>query len=282
MKKVKLIAIISMILNFLIACIKLISGMIFNFSSLIADSLQSLFDFITDIISMVANSVGDKRATKKHPFGYGMIENISNLFIGFILFLLSVFILIRGFIAEKSIVSPIIFIVLIVTLLMKGIVVYTLYVVGKENKNSSLLVSAKESFVDMIATFIVLIVSLMLLFENVIPIFRYADIFGSIVISCIMFCTSFNMIKDNIDYLLGINEDNVDIKLKIENILTDYKLINKNSIKLMKIGDYYTLYLTIDLDNDITLRRIINLENKLKKKIKRSIKEIKYIQIEFY
>jgi len=282
MKKVKLIAIISMILNFLIACIKLISGMIFNFSSLIADSLQSLFDFITDIISMVANSVGDKRATKKHPFGYGMIENISNLFIGFILFLLSVFILIRGFIAEKSIVSPIIFIVLIVTLLMKGIVVYTLYVVGKENKNSSLLVSAKESFVDMIATFIVLIVSLMLLFENVIPIFRYADIFGSIVISCIMFCISFNMIKDNIDYLLGINEDNVDIKLKIENILTDYKLINKNSIKLMKIGDYYTLYLTIDLDNDITLRRIINLENKLKKKIKRSIKEIKYIQIEFY
>ena len=52
-------------------------------------------------------------------------------------------------------------------------------------------------------------------------------------------------------------------------------------MKLMKMGDYYTLYLTIDLDNNITLRRIINLENKLKKKIKNCIREIKYIQVEF-
>ena len=164
---------------------------------------------------------------------------------------------------------------------MKGVVVYILYVSGKKNKNNSLLVSAKESFIDMIATFIVLIVSIMLLFEKVIPIFRYADIIGSIVISGIMFYTAFNMIKDNVDYLLGINEDNDDIKLKIGNILNDYKVIKNYNVKLMKIGDYYTLYLTIDLDNSITLRRIINLEYKLKKKIKRNIKEIKYIQIEF-
>lgn len=281
MKNVKIIMIVSMILNFFIALIKLVCGVMFNFSSLIADSLQSLFDFITDVISMIASKVGDKRANKKHPFGYGMIENIANLFIGIILFLLALFILIRGFTSEKSIVKPIILFVLIGTLIMKSIVVYILYISGKKYKNNSLLMSSKESFLDMIATLIVLIVSMMLLFENNIEIFKYADIIGSIVISFIMFYTAFNMIKDNIDYLLGINEDNDDINSKIKDILSEIKLVKNNKIRLMKIGDYYTLYLTIDLDNSITLRRIINLENKLKKQIKKKIKEIRYIQIEF-
>ena len=86
-----------MFLNFVVATVKLICGIIFNFSSLIADSLHSLSDFVTDIISMIASKIGDKRANKRHPFGYGMIENISNLFIGIILFILALFILIRGF-----------------------------------------------------------------------------------------------------------------------------------------------------------------------------------------
>ena len=46
MKKVKSIMVICMIFNFLIAVIKLVCGILFNFSSLVADSLQSLFDFI--------------------------------------------------------------------------------------------------------------------------------------------------------------------------------------------------------------------------------------------
>ena len=113
MKKVKLVMIICMIFNLLIACIKLICGILFNFSSLIADSLQSLFDFITDIISMIASKIGDKRANKRHPFGYGMVENISNLFVGVILFLIAIFILVRGFFTEIGEVNYIIFILCI-------------------------------------------------------------------------------------------------------------------------------------------------------------------------
>lgn len=163
---------------------------------------------------------------------------------------------------------------------MKLLVVYILYYGGRKFRNNSLLVSAKESCIDLIATVIVLIVSLMLLFENNISIFKYADIFGSIIISGIMFYTAFNIIKVNIDYLLGTNEINEDIKVKIDKIIDDYKIIKNNDFKLMKIGDYYTLYLTIELDNDVNLHKMINLENKLKKKIRSNIKDIKYIQIE--
>ena len=43
------VIIITMILNLIVAILKLVSGIIFSFSTLIADSIQSFMDFITDI-----------------------------------------------------------------------------------------------------------------------------------------------------------------------------------------------------------------------------------------
>ena len=140
--------------------------------------------------------------------------------------------------------------------------------------------SSKESFTDLLATLIVLFVSILLLFKKKVYLFSYADILGSIVISFIIFKTAFNIIKVNIDYLLGSAEEDNDINLKINNILDDEKIIKDSKIKLLKIGDYYTLYLTIELSNNVTLRKILLLEKRIKKKIKNNIKVIKYIQIE--
>ena len=280
MKKVKLIMYIGMFLNFVVALIKLVSGIMFNFSSLIADSLQSMFDFITDIIVMFASKVGDKRANKRHPFGYGMIENIANLFIGIILILLAIFILIRGFTSGESEVNLIIFIILIVTLVVKLFTVLLLWFSGKRYKNNNLISSAKESFVDMLATVIVLVVSVLMLFKDKVSIFKYADKLGSLVISLIIIKVAYDMIKVNIDYLLGSNEENEEISNKIKEITVDEKLIKDSEFKVIRLGDYYTLYLTIELDDSITLRRIMRLEDKLKKKIKSSIRDIKYTQIE--
>lgn len=280
MKKEFSILLISMILNFIVAVIKLICGIIFNFSSLLADSLQSLFDFITDVISIIVGNLSDKRANKKHPFGYGMVENISNLFVGVILFLIAIFILIRGFFVEVEDVNYIIFIILFVVIILKLLVVILLYFNGKKMKNSSLLMSARESSIDLISTGIVIFVSIMILFKDSIYIFKYADIIGSIIISLIIFKSSFDIIKVNIDYLIGTTEDNIDIISKIKGILNEEKLIKDSYIKLMRIGDYYTLYLTLELDCNVTLHRIMLLENRLKKKIKVNIKLIRYIQFE--
>ena len=62
------IIIITMVLNFVIAMLKLVTGVIFSFSTLIADSIQSFTDFITDITSLVANKIGKRRSNKTYPF----------------------------------------------------------------------------------------------------------------------------------------------------------------------------------------------------------------------
>ena len=52
MKETKVI-IISMLINMAVAIIKLISGLCYSFSTLIADSVQSFTDSLTDVTSLV-------------------------------------------------------------------------------------------------------------------------------------------------------------------------------------------------------------------------------------
>ncbi len=63
MKENKII-IITTILNFIVFITKLVLGIMFSFSTLIADSVQSFIDFITDSTSLRANKIGRRRANK--------------------------------------------------------------------------------------------------------------------------------------------------------------------------------------------------------------------------
>ena len=85
---------------------------------------------------------------------------------------------------------------------------------------------------------------------------------------------------ENIRYLLGINEENEELKAKIEDLIKKNKLIKDFSMTLMKIGTYYNLYLTIELEASVTLKQLFSLEKKLKREIKGLKLKIKFIEIE--
>lgn len=65
------VIIITMIINLIVAIMKITLGIIFSFSTLIADSIQSFIDFVTDITSLIVNKIGKRRANNTYPFGYG-------------------------------------------------------------------------------------------------------------------------------------------------------------------------------------------------------------------
>ena len=115
------VIIITTIFNLIVAILKLLFGIIFSFSTLIADSVQSFSDFITDITSLIANKIGKRRANKTYPFGYGQIYYITNLFTGFLLFLIGIFILYQFFFFKGEFKPNYILIIgLIIILFLKG------------------------------------------------------------------------------------------------------------------------------------------------------------------
>ena len=279
--KEKKIIILTAILNFISASLKLALGILFSFSTLIADSIQSFIDFLTDIISLVANKIGKRRANKTYPFGYGQVYYLSNLFTGILLFSIGIFIIYQ-ILTFKNKFTPNLFILiaLLLVLILKGLVISLLNRYAKSTKNELLIESYKESKADFLSTCVVIIILIMTFFENYIPTFVNVDKIGSICMALYIFYTSIKMIISNIGGILINDEENDDIKETIKKELEQSKQYKIADIKLIRMSYYYTIFLKIDVNNNIKIKDYLKIEKRIKQQIKKKNKSIKFIDVE--
>ena len=276
------IIIITMILNFVVAIIKIITGILFSFSTLIADSIQSFTDFITDITSLIANRIGKRRANKNYPFGYGQAYCLANLFTGILLFLIGVFILYQFFFLETNF-NPNykIYIVLFIILLLKSVVVYLLHYYGKFFKSEMMIESSIESGADFISTCVVLIISILVSIQNRIGTATInIDKIGSLGMALYVFYTSIKMIISNIRSILTNTEENDEIKKEVIYELNKFKEIEFKNVRIIKMYNYYHVSLKVIPDEKMTIKEYLQIEKKIKNHLKNKNKEIRFIDIE--
>ena len=184
------ILIYSMINNFIIALTKIISGISLGLSSLLADGLHTFCDFITDIICMIGTKISKHKPTKLHPFGFGKIEYLNNLFIGIILFLLGIFIIING-IKHEVVVPPLsLLLLLLFFIILKTIAIFIMDKVGKKINSQVLITSKEESKMDLVSSVVVAIIAIVLQFTDEYPWLKYTDLLGSIFIGIIVIKTA--------------------------------------------------------------------------------------------
>ena len=280
MKENKII-IITAVFNFIVAILKLISGITFSFSTLIADSIQSFIDFFTDITSIIANKVGKRRANKTYPFGYGQVYYLANLFTGFLLFLIGIFILYQFFFFKGKFEPSIsIAIVLVVVLILKMVVINILQHYGKKFKSELMIEASKESKADFISTSVVLVVLVFAFMEEYIPDFINIDKIGSLGMAIYVFYTSIKMMISNISGMLTNDEENNEIKEEIENKLKKFENLQFKKVKVIKMSSYYSIFLQVKVDENITIKEYISLEKKVKSQLKATNKLIRFIDIE--
>lgn len=279
--KEKKIIIFTALLNVIVASLKLVLGILFSFSTLISDSIQSFIDFFTDITSLIANKIGKRRANKIYPFGYGQIYYLSNLLTGILLFCIGLFILYQTF-TSKGEFTPnwILFFALIFVLFIKMIVILLLQSYGKSTKSELLIESYKESKADFISTCTVIIVLILSFFEEYIPDNINIDKIGSLSMAIYVFYISIQMIVSNIRGILINDKENDDIKDDIIKELEKFKKIHVTKIRIIKISYYYSVFLQIDVDDNIKIKDFLTIEKKVKKQLKSLNKLIRFIDVE--
>lgn len=274
------VLIYSMINNLIIAVIKIVSGILYGLGSLFADGMHTFSDFITDIVCLIGANLSKKKPTKYHPFGFGKIEYLTNLFVGVVLLLLSGYIIVSSF-YKKNIIPPLsLLLLLLVVFLLKVIAIIIMHKVGEKIHSQLLITSVKESKADLYSTVGVALITMILQYSNKYPILEKIDIIGSFLIGLIVLKTSLEIIFDNSLSLIGeVEEDPKELE-KINELLDENKKIKDYKYELIKYGSYYKLQLTIELDSKLSLRKVTNLENKLKKDIVRHRKlKVKYVTI---
>lgn len=257
----------SMFYNFIISIIKLSGGVFFHLGSLFADGLHTLSDFVTDLVSFLGVKLSKKRPTRHHPFGFGRIEYLTNLFIGMLLIVLAIYIIVQGFFSEITSLDNVVFFLLLTVFFLKVIVLVFLGYTNKKIRSQVLITSLREAKADLYSTGIVFVVALCLKFSSDYPVLKYADILGSSIIGLMVFAMALKIISENALSLLGEAEIHTDLSSDIRKFILGFRGVKDCKFTLIKYGDYYQIHIMLEVDSNLSIRQVTNLEHKLKQEL---------------
>lgn len=280
MKKTSRVMFVSFCTNFVLSVMKVVIGFIGKSSALLADGVHSFSDLLTDIVAIFGNILSGKPEDKEHPYGHGRLEYLTSVLIGILVLAIGL-VLIRNVSTSKTeIPSKIVIIVSLFTIIAKYMLSRYLILKGRIYDNQILVSSGKESAADVYSSMIVLVASILMQLKDIWHGFIYTDKIAGIIVGIFIVRTGFNIIKENINVLIGLQENDTDYYDEVKSIILKNKNIKRiDSLIIMKYGYYYTLTLEVSMDADLTLQEAHDEVEKIEKDLQKYNERTKYINI---
>lgn len=199
----KVVSVIGILCNVLLAAAKLFVGLFSGAISVIGDAVNNLFDAVSSIVSLVGFKVSEKPADSNHPYGYGRFEYISAMIVAVLILFVGVE-LAKG--AIEKIISPtptpfsfVTTAILIFSIIVKLCLAWLYRSIGKKIDSPVLNAASVDSANDVITTFAVLVaITLEALFG------WHTDGYGGLLVSLFIIFSGAKLIKETIDTLLGV------------------------------------------------------------------------------
>ena len=233
--------------NIFLFLIKAVAGVISNSIAVISDAINSLTDIIASAAIMYSVRVSLQKPDKKHQFGHHAAQPIA-------VFLIALFTAIVGInLIEESIkrittpyqtnVTPLVYTILGITIVVKVLLTRYQSSVGKKYKSPALKASAVDSLNDVLASSLSIVglvgVQLGL---------KYLDGVAGILIALFIFRSGYIITRENIDYLMGKSADE-DLILEIANVALKINgVLGLNELKSHYVGNKFHIEIHIDVD----------------------------------
>ena len=206
MKKARNVTIIGLVLNILLASVKITISVIFGSVALLADGLDSALDLATTILGFLAIRIADKPPDIDHQFGHRKFENFFSLGIAVLLIASSMII---GYQAITRLIShtELVFslanvIISVASILLKGVLVWINISVGKAIDSPTLIANGLNFRTDILTSLVVLIsVTVGTIKINGSTLF-WLDPAIAILISLVIIFTAINITRESADVLL--------------------------------------------------------------------------------
>ena len=276
-KKMMFVSKFAIVINIVLALLKIISGNIFKSVSLISDGLNSLSDLITNILVIIGLKVGENPEDKEHPFGHGKIESVFSVIIGTFIMITAFDIIkenIMGIFQMKGevITSPMPVIITVIVIIIK---VFQL-IFMKNNTNyyrGALINSLLEDYKADIVISISVLAGILL--SKINPVF---DVFVGISVAIYIMYSGYNLIKDNALILLDSQDEEL-----LENVRKDLsefdEIENAHDFRMTTSGKNIYLFIDVRMDKSLTIDEAHEITNKISKFIKHKYKNIKRVLI---
>lgn len=254
--------------NIFLLIIKAIVGFVSKSQSMIADSVNSTGDIFASLMTFIGNKIASTPDDEDHNLGHGKAEYIFSMFISISMILVSAKLLYDSimtlFLGSELNFSWFLVIVCITTIITKLVLYFYTKTAYKKYSNILLEANMKDHRNDCIVTSFTLISILLTLFG----IYWFDSIVG-IGISIWICYTGVTIFIESYNVLMDISVDD-----KTKNLILDichsYKEIQKvDDIISTPVGDKYLVFITINLDGNMSTFESHNLADHLERDVSR-------------
>ena len=267
----------AIVINIVLALLKIISGNIFRSVSLISDGLNSLSDLITNILVIIGLKVGENPEDEEHPFGHGKIESVFSVIIGTFIMITAFDIIkenIMGLFQMKGevISSPMPVIITVIVIVIK---IFQLLFMKNKTKDyrGALINSLLEDYKADIVISISVLMGILL--SRINPVF---DVFVGVSVAIYIMYSGYNLIKDNALILLDSQDE--ELLESVRKDLSEFDEIeNAHDFRMTTSGKNIYLFIDVRMNKSLTIDEAHEITNKISKFIKHKYKNIKRVLI---
>ncbi len=257
---------LSIVTNVLLFFAKIFVGISSRSIAMMADAWHTLSDSLTSIVVIFGFKMSSKPADKEHPFGHGMIENISSIIIATMLGIVGFnFIIdsIKKFINRDSFEFNIFLVIVsIVSIVLKEAMAQFSFYLSKKINSEALKADGWHHRSDAITSVIILFG--LILGKNV----WWIDGVLGIVVAVFIIYTSIEIVLSTSKMILG-EEVSEEKKDEIINLVksTSNEIESVHHLHLHQYGDHKELTLHIRLPNEMTVEESHSLTQQIENKL---------------
>ena len=257
-----------LIINTFLSIAKLILGYIGSSQVVIADSIHSFSDSITDITILIGVKYWSAPPDQEHPYGHQKIETIVTVFISLILVIVALGIAYDGIITLKgahnntpnsiAIYGP------IISVIIKEFLYKWNITVGKRIKSTALIANAWHHRSDVISSVLALITVVTALIN---PNISFVDNIGAVIVALFILKVAWDLLVPAISDLTDsgasekINKEILTTSLSIPGVQTAH------AIRTRKIGSSILADLHVLVDGNITVTKGHSISETVKKEL---------------
>ena len=267
---------IGIVVNVFLFLIKAFAGFVSNSIAIISEAVNSLTDIVSSLGIKYAIYISRQKPDEKHQFGHSAAQPIAAFIVAVFAFVLGIKIVEesvkRILVTEGVNASPLVYGILIVTIVTKIILSQYQKRIGNKYKSTAIKAAGVDSMNDVLSSSIALIGLIAASLQ-----FKFVDGIAGILVALFIFKTGYEVAKENMDYLMGKSADEKFIFNIAKKALEIDGVRGLNDIRSHYVGDKLHVEIHIEVDKNT----ITKVAHDIGKGVQNEIEKLEEVQKAF-
>ena len=259
--------IVGITINLALAICKLTSGFLCNSDVIMLDGINSLFDVLSYVLSIISVYLGKRSANKAHPMGFGRFEYLFSLLITFIIVEIGIKEIIDSINTimhpdEPPAYTTLAIVLMAISFLFKVIYGHLCKKKGKEINSTAMVMSGSESLGDAFTSLAILIAVIVIHFTG-----KDIESYLCIAISLLIIYTGLGILRECTNKILGTRVDPELKKQIVRMVIAADHVLNVSNLVVHNYGEGVNIgSVNIEVDEDMKALQISEISRDIIRK----------------